>query len=221
MHHDIALNRLSMTYSWYNISDSYKNNKIKYSTDSGNSWETIDFVDGMYSYSDLDDYIHQYMDNKKHSSEDKKGENVYHININFIESSFKVLISVDNNYQLDLRGTKFGDLIGFDEKIITQTEYGSRLPNITNSIDVLNINSDVISDSIVNGVNTNTIAIIPTDNLTRSYPFTFEPKRTLFNPVSSNNISDMRFYVTDALYRPVNLNNIDWLITLILRSIKM
>ena len=42
-------------------------------------------------------------------------------------------------YQLDLRGTEFGELIGFEKKLITKTEYGTKLPNITNSIDVLNI----------------------------------------------------------------------------------
>ena len=47
------------------------------------------------------------------------------------------------------------------------------LPNITNSIDVLNINTNARKDSIVDGINTDTIAVIPTDNLTRSYPFTF------------------------------------------------
>ena len=91
--------------------------------------------------------------------------------------------------------------------MITKTEYGSKLPNITNSIDVLNINTTAIKDSIVDGINTNTIAMIPTDNLTRSYPFTFEPRRILYCPVSSNNISEMRFYVTDSLGRPVDLSD--------------
>ena len=124
----------------------------------------------------------------------------------------------DDKFQLDLRGTDFGSLIGFDKKLITKTEYGSKLPNITNSIDVLNINTTAIKDSIVDGVNTNTLAMIPTDNLTRSYPFTFEPRRTLYGPVSSNNISEMRFSVTDSLGRPVDLNGIDWFMTLILHS---
>ena len=69
-----------------------------------------------------------------------------------------------------MRGTNFGELIGFEKKLITKTEYGTKLPNITNSIDVLNINTNAIKDSIVDGVNTNTIAMIPTVNLTRSYP---------------------------------------------------
>ena len=94
-----------------------------------------------------------------------------------------------------------------------------KLPNITNSIDVLNINTNAITDSIVNRINTNTIAVIPTDNLTRSYPFTFEPRRPLYCPASSFNIAEMRFYVTDSLGRPVNFNGIDWFMTLLLRSI--
>ena len=51
------------------------------------------------------------MDNNNHKTGDK-----YHINILFVLSSFRVVIEVDNNYQLDLRGTEFGNLIGFDKK---------------------------------------------------------------------------------------------------------
>ena len=68
-------------------------------------------------------------------------------------------------------------LIGFIEKLVTKTEYGGgELPNITNSIDVIYINTDAITNSILNGVNTNTLAVIQTDNLTRRFPFTIEPR---------------------------------------------
>ena len=50
---------------------------------------------------------------------------------------YKVVIGLDNKdqgrnnkYQLDLRDSKFGELIGFEPKLITQTEYGSQLPSI-------------------------------------------------------------------------------------------
>ena len=112
---------------------------------------------------------------------------------------------------MDLRNSKFGELIGFTEKIVKDTEYGGGdLPNITNSIDMIYINTDAITNSILNGVNTNTLAVIPTDNLTRTLPFTFEPRRL--------NISQTRFYITDSLGRPIGLNKIDWFMTLILRS---
>ena len=35
MKHEFAMAKVSMTYSWHNISDQYKNNKIKYSPENG------------------------------------------------------------------------------------------------------------------------------------------------------------------------------------------
>ena len=159
------------------------------------------------------------MAQKNHHSTDSSGKQVYSINLTSILSTYRDLISIEGDHQFDLRRTEFGDLIGFEKKRpVTKTEYGTKLPNITNSIDVLNINTSVINDSIVNGINTNTITVIPTDNLTRSYPVTFEPRRPLYCPVSSFNIAEMRMYVTDSPGRPVNFNGIDWFLTLILHS---
>ena len=57
MKHELAMDKVIMTYSWHNISDQFKN-KIKYSSDNGQNWETINFVHGTYSNSDLNSYIH-------------------------------------------------------------------------------------------------------------------------------------------------------------------
>ena len=77
----------------------------------------------------------------------------------------------------------------------------------TKLIDVLNINTSAVTDSIVNGINT-----ITTDNLTMSFPLTFEPRSPLYCPVSSFTIAEMRIYVTDSLGRPINFEVIDWFI---------
>ena len=208
---------LKYTSNILNSCKGYNNNTIKYTNDRGANWNTVTFKDGRYSYTDINDYLHQYMEKQNHHTTNQQGNKVFHININFILSTYRVLISFsDDKFQLDLRGTDFGELIGFEEKLVTKTEYGTKLPNITNSIDVLNTNTNAIKDRIIHGLNTNTLAMIPTDNLTRSYPFTFEPRRTLYCPVSSNAISEMRF--CDSLGRPVDLNGIDWFMTLILHS---
>ena len=60
--HSLAIDRLTMTYSWYNIRSSYKNNTIKYTNDRGVNWNTVTFKDGMYSYTDINDYLRQYME---------------------------------------------------------------------------------------------------------------------------------------------------------------
>ena len=148
MTHEIALDKVTMTYSCHNISDQYQNNETKYSPDGGTSWETVKFVDGMYTYADLNDYLHQYMKKKGHKTTDDKTGDKYHINLIFVLSTYKILIEIDNNYQLDLRNSKFGELIGFTEKIVDKTEYGTILPNIKNSIDMIYINTDAITNSI-------------------------------------------------------------------------
>ena len=127
--HFLAIDRLTMTYSWYNIRSSYNNNTIKYSNDRGANWNTVTFKDGMYSYTDINDYLHQYMERQNHHTTDQSGSKVFHINISLVLSTYRVLISFsEDKFQLDLRGTDFGSLLGFEKKLVTQTEYGTKLP---------------------------------------------------------------------------------------------
>ena len=214
MNHELAVDRVSMTYSWHNINAEYGNKTIKYSKDNGSTWKTITFVDGMYSYDDLSDCINQVIaDNDDEPSNNRIGVKIY-----FVLTSYRVVVELGNQWQLDIRNSTFGDLIGFEPKILTTTSYSSKLPNITNSVDSLHINCDIVTDSITDGRYSNTLVVIPTDNLTRSYPFTFEPRRALFSPISKTIISEMRITLTDSLGRPIDLNGVDWYMSLILRS---
>ena len=178
MKHELAVRTISMTYSWYNIRQSYGNNQIKYSHNNGTNWETITFVDGMYSYDDIDQYIKKYLKSKEHfvkGDKDSKDNDIeYGINLYFVLSTYRVIIELADNYQIDLTNLDFRKLIGFDSKKITKTEYGTNLPNITRGVDELHINCDRVTDSITDGVYSNTIAVIPVENLVRSLPFTYK-----------------------------------------------
>ena len=93
--HEMAVKTINMTYSWYNIRQSYGNNQIKYSHDKGANWETITFVDGMYSYDEINIYIHEYMRKAGHilnPSETDKLKFKYGINILFVLSTYRILI---------------------------------------------------------------------------------------------------------------------------------
>ena len=96
MTHEIALDKATMTYSWHKISDQYQNNQIKYSPDGVTSWQTVKFVDGMYTYSDLNDYLHQYMKKKGHFTTDAKKDEVYYINLRFVLSTSFRLTTITN-----------------------------------------------------------------------------------------------------------------------------
>ena len=80
MHHNLAVDRVSMTYSWHNVNAEYGNNKIRYSKDNGSTWKNIQFVDGMYSYDDLSDYINDVIkENKDQPSDNKVGVKIYFV----------------------------------------------------------------------------------------------------------------------------------------------
>ena len=214
MHHELAVDRVSMTYSWHNINAEYVNKTIKYSKDNGSNWKTITFVDGMHSYDDLSDYINQVITN----NDDQPSNNRVGVKIYFVLTSYRVVVELGNQWQLDIRGSTFGDLIGFNPGIIKATSYSIKLPNITNSVDSIHVNCDIVTDSITDGCYSNTLVVIPTDNLTRSFPFSFKPKCALFSPISKTIIGEIRITLTDSQGRPVNLNGVDWYMSLILRS---
>ena len=46
------------------------------------------------------------------------------------------------DFQVDVTKGDFNELIGFNKKIVTASEYGKRLRNITNSIDTIRVNCD-------------------------------------------------------------------------------
>ena len=54
--------------------------------------------DGMYSYDDLDDYITQSIIQNGDKPSSSKGINLY-----FVLSSYRVVIELDNQWQLDIR----------------------------------------------------------------------------------------------------------------------
>ena len=109
-------------------------------------------------------------------------------------------------------------MIGFDSKIIDNTEYGTILPDITRGVDEIHINCDKVTDSITDGQSSSIVAVIPVENLVRSLPFTYKPRFLAYSPVLDHLISSMRFYVTDSSGSPIDLNGILWYIELFLRS---
>ena len=85
--------------------------------------------------------------------------------------------------------------------------------------DVLNIHCDLISDSLVNGKESDIIFSFGTGTLRPSYNFVLEPRRIVFNPINRTSISSIRIYVTDGLRRPVYLNHADTAFSLILKRV--
>ena len=208
----IGLNRvINMSFTWFNVNAGYKNQLIKYSSDNGSTFKNITFPAGVWNYTDFDTYI---------KNVTKTGD-TFPITLAFDDTTFRVTVTLAENYQLDLRASDFNDLIGFDKKILTSgTHIGSRVPNLSQHTDILNIHCDLINESLVDGKETDNIYLFSTSVLRPSYSFTLEPLRVTFNPINKITISSIRMWVTDGKKRSVDLNGADTSFSLILKSIE-
>ena len=162
----IGFNRIiSMFFSWTNVNEGYNNQKIAFSKDDGRTWTDIDFAKGVWTYIDLDEYIKEVT-----KTIDGEGKEDYPITLTFDNPTFRVIITLATNYQLDLTKSDFNELIGYDKKIIKdETNIGVRVPNLTQDTDVLNIHCDLISDSLVDGEESDIIYSFGTSTLRASY----------------------------------------------------
>ena len=137
-------------------------------------------------------------------------------------------IIIKSSFVLDLNKSNFGNLIGFEEKLYgytnkleNSTHWGTKTPNITNSIDTIYIHCDLISNSLVDGKYSDVIYTLSTANLERSYPFNIEPIRVGFCEINKYTISSISIYITDVFGRIINLNGVDVSFSFILKELKL
>lgn len=208
----VGLNRvINMSFTWFNVNSAYGNQLIKYSSDSGSTFHDITFPAGVWNYTDFDEHIKDIT---------KTGDQ-YPITLEFDNTTFRVTITLAQNYQIDLRHSNFNDLIGFDKTVLTsESNIGPRVPNLSQDTDILNVHCDLINDSLVDGQESDIIYSFSTSVLTPSYSFTLEPRRVTYNPVNKTTISSIRIYVTDGKRRLVDLNGADTSFSLILKRME-
>lgn len=101
-------------------------------------------------------------------------------------------------------------MLGFDKrKILAASAFGTKFPNISNSIDNLYIRCSLLSESIISGQRSNVLYTFSTNTKTRPSPFETQPMNYLSNRINTKVMSEETFYLTDDEDREVDLNDID------------
>ena len=197
-----------MSFTWFNVNAGYDNQLVRFSNNSGTNFTNISFPLGVWSYSDFDSCIKQKTAVKKSGKDDE----------------YPIILAFDEtNYQVDLTKSNFYELIGFDKKKVLTTagsNVGTKVPNLSQDTDILNIHCDLVNDSLVDGEESDIIYSFSTSVLRPSYSFTREPRRITYNPMSKQTISSIRMYITDRKRRVVDLNGTDTSFSLILRRLE-
>ena len=214
----VGLNQIiNMSFTWFNVNSSYDNQLIKYSSDNGSTFNEITFTAGVWNYTDFNSHIKDITKIVR----DGNNNNDYPITLELDNTTFRVTVTLAQDYQLDLTASNFNELIGFDKKVLKSgNNIGVRVPNLRQDTDILNIHCDLISESLLDGQDTDIIYSFSTSVLQPSYSFTIELQRVTYNPTNKNSISSIRIYITDGKRRLINLNGADTSFSLILKRIE-
>lgn len=214
----VALKKFHGWYSWTNISVARANNIFRYSNDSGTTWFNITIPDGNYSVSNLNTYIQSKMRQAGHYD---AGNDVYYLTIEPNYNTQRCDVILSNNYQIDMRSTVSNMylLLGFDSKIITASESGTNLVDITNGISTVEIKCSLTDGSYSNEYPSNMLdSFIPNSAPGSSINYTPSPLSWL--PVNTQTINSIQIQITDQKGRPINLRGEHVVVVLALRRVE-
>ena len=188
-----ALNRLIiMSYSWYNIDAFYNNNKIRWRKKT-EAWQTLTFPNGMCDYK----RIHTFLQNHTGKVDLKDKDSAFIFNLYFDLSIYRVVILMDEDYELDLSQGSFSELLGYGKSVLSGDSVGRKVPNITRDVDWVYLHCDLITRR-TNNVPNDVLYSFSTTDLQVSCPFKIEPLRLEWQTVNKSYIYAIRVWVTDG-----------------------
>jgi len=197
-----------------------KNNIFKYSNNNGLAWKVIELDTGSYEIDTLSDEIQRILVlNGDYDNINLK----FYITISPNKSKLTSIVHIDNpNYKVDFTVSKsIGTLLGF-KKVVINAGYNES----TSIVDIMTLNSilvniDIISGSYVNGTALPVIySFYP--NVSPGYKIVETPNpQLIYHPVTRNDISKMRVWLTNQDNRPVDLRGEILTVRIFVREIKM
>ena len=118
----VALQNLSIYYTWKNIRKQYKNNKLKIIAPTWN--DEFQLPDGSYSVSHIQDYI-EYIIKKRGTLTTVPPIHAY---INRINN--RLVFKIKDGYKLELQTPETMKLFGSTKKLIDKTKNGENVPSL-------------------------------------------------------------------------------------------
>ena len=118
----VALQNLSIYYSWKNTKKQYKNNKLKIIAPSWN--DEFELPDGSYSVLDIQDCTEFII--KKHETL----TTIPPIHVYIKRMNIRLVFKIKDGYKLELQAPETMKLFGSTKKLIDKTKNGENLPSL-------------------------------------------------------------------------------------------
>ena len=199
---EIALTELTYTYSMRNVDNVFGNTTFRYSHNSGVTWYTITLPGGIYSISDINNYLHSVMDTNGHSDL-VDGVKVYELSLNVNFNTLRVIQTVTGTFRFDFATGNFFKLIGATQGVISSTVEGPGSADINNGTTSFKLNCDIIDNSLFNGAISQALTVFTPDT-PPGFVNTFRPSTLIYMPINRSIINSIRFSFTNQIGVPVS-----------------
>ena len=217
--YEIGLIQASIWYSWYNIDSDFNNNQLRYSADNGATFNTVSFDNGIYSVSAINETLQSAMKANGDYSV-VNGVDTFNITISPNYTSGRVQVLISNNYQLDFTTSSLRELLGFSSIVITTTQEGAYLADLTRGVNSIQIHCSIAEGSYSNSEASDIIySFVP--NSSPSSLINIQPTVPVYLPLNTtNHIQNIRIKITDQQQRILDLNGENTSFLLHLREVK-
>lgn len=205
--YEVALKKGAMYYSWANISASQGNNVFEYSSDSGTTWDTVTFDDGLYTIDEINGVIPP------------------EVQVTGINATQRVKVTLQTGYQVRFTATKIHSLLGFNstDVLTLPSTVSPNKADLTNGIQSIIIHCSLVDTqaSYSNGRVSNVLYTVSPPSLPPGSLYNVvEPDGHYYLPMNTTYISDIRMWLTDQRGLPINNLNEDSSFHLLIREVK-
>ena len=194
----IALTGATLWYSWYNISDKFENNKLKYFN--GTNWNILLIPDGNYDDEELNNYLIDFF------QPDNDDNCPIVFDVNNATNRF-ILILNGKDYKVDMAEGLLCDLLGFDKTVYEERiNHAPKIGNITRDVDRILIHCSIVDQSYKNNKMSDVIySFAP--NVSPGSMINIEPFHPKYLPINRKDyIYIIKIRITDQLNRLVDFN---------------
>ncbi len=208
--YELCLTFASFFYSFYNISSEFSNNQLRYSNDGGTTFYNINFDNGIYSISAINNKIAAVLDANGHTVT-VNGIKQYPITITPNFTTLKCDCTINNsliggsNFQLDFTTSLLRDLLGFTSIVVSTTQSGANPADITRGSNSLCIRCSAITGSWENSNSSNVLyGFVP--NSSPGSLISLAPTVYQYLPLATNELNRIRMTLTNQIGEIQKLN---------------
>jgi hypothetical protein len=203
--YEIALLKSSIWYSYHNISSEFSNNVLRYRTAPAASWNTVNFDNGIYSITDINNTLQAKMKADGNYSV-VGGLDTFSISISPNYTTLRAVVSISGTYALDFTQSNLHELLGFTSIVVSTTQSGANNADITRGVNSLVIKNSLVKNSYDNGLDSSIIfSFVP--NVSPGALMDISPNVPIYLDINRrNHIESMRFTLHDNQNRLVKLN---------------